>query len=589
MNNAANNIDATSKSLRALLKERRYRVGYFQREYKWQKIHIEDLLDDLERSFFANFDLDHNQEAVADYDCYYMGPIVLFREGSSFSIVDGQQRLTSFTLLIIYLNNLQKTVYKAHPKRVQKLDEYIFSQNFGSENYNLDVPERKTILDKLFRNLEVTEDDINLESSDNIFERYKDIEQLFPERVKREEVLALFINWITEKLVFIEIVAQTSESAYTIFETMNDRGLNLTPSEMLKSYLLASVKNDEKIKELDSIWKYQIGLLKQFSYDEDQDFFRAWLRAKYAETIRATQQGAENEDFEKIGTRFHTWVKENNRKLLLKTPEDFYYLVQSDFQFFSELFIRISDLETNHDLPEHVLKIMFYKGVSSSLAYPLIIAPIEKIDEEEIVKEKIDLVVTYLDCFGLYRLMLNLPITQSSIRNHIYSMIKEVRNLNLEKLRSKLTIDVHELKKQFLASTNYIYFDRSYGKYLLARIYKLFNPNIPFEDMYFQRKKDSYLLYQFLTFNDVELEVNKIPKSLKEIFINSLCSYCIIPRHLISEFNSFPIGKRIKKLIEGKYLLEFDDATEFDETNLKEFFMNRNKKLKDLISAKWVV
>ena len=107
MNNAANNIDAKSKSLKDMLFERHYKVGYFQREYKWKRNHIEDLLIDLERSFNANWSESHTQKDVATYDKYYMGPVVLYMDDSEYSIVDGQQRLTSFILLMIFLNHKQ--------------------------------------------------------------------------------------------------------------------------------------------------------------------------------------------------------------------------------------------------------------------------------------------------------------------------------------------------------------------------------------------------------------------------------------------------------------------------------------------------
>jgi uncharacterized protein with ParB-like and HNH nuclease domain len=587
MNNAANNIDATSKNLRELLKERRYKVGYFQREYKWQKVHIEDLLDDLERSFFSNYMVEHTQEQVADYDCYYMGPIVLFKEGSSFSIVDGQQRLTSFTLLIIYLNHIQKIIYSKTPKKIQKLEEYVYSQYFGRETFNLDIPERETILGKLFNNIEILDEDIASESADNILERFKDIEELFPSRLKHEEVLALFINWLTEKLRFVEIVSQTSEKAYTIFETMNDRGLNLTPTEMLKSFLLASVNDDDKIKELDSIWKNKIGSLKSYSYDEDQDFFRALLRAKYAETIRISQSGSENEDFEKIGTRFHTWVKENTRKLFLKRPEDFYFFVQSDIQFYCELYIRLSDLETNELLPEHEFKLLSYKGVSNSLSYPFVLAPIQKTDEIEIIDEKIRLCVKYLDAFGIYRLLLGFPITQSSIRNGIYNMIREIRNFSPDKLKSYLSDNLKELRSQFLKNITYLPFDRTFAKYLLSRLYKNKYENILFENLYFQRRRDSFSLYQFFSFEDSDSEVQVIPSKLKEIFIANLCSYCIVPREKLHEFIALPLIKRIKKLISENYMTGIMELADFDQNNLKEFFIKRNKNLKELIFNSW--
>ena len=104
---AANNIEANTRKLMEILFRKKYQVKYFQREYKWEKHHIEDLLVDLERSFLSNYSVDHTRDDIPEYDCYYMGPIVLYKERTANIIVDGQQRLTSFTLLLIYLSHLQ--------------------------------------------------------------------------------------------------------------------------------------------------------------------------------------------------------------------------------------------------------------------------------------------------------------------------------------------------------------------------------------------------------------------------------------------------------------------------------------------------
>lgn len=583
MSNAANNIEARSKSLRDLLKERRYKVGYFQREYKWLRYNIEDLINDLERSFFNNYDSNHSQKDVANYDCYYMGPIVLFQEDAEFSIVDGQQRLTSFTLILIFLKHLYKELYK----KDSKLDDYIYSNYYGIDSFNLNIPSRENILNKLFNNQEILESDLINESCENIFDRYEDILELFPLRLRIKEVLPLFINWLTEKLIFIEILAQSSASAYTIFETMNDRGLNLTPTEMLKSYLLSSVKDEERIRELDVAWKNKIGQLKSYSYEEDLHFFRAWFRAKYAITIRQSEKGAENEDFEKISTRFHNWVQDNNRLLFLKNSDDFYFLVKSDFQFYSDLYLKLLDYELDDKIPEHTFKLISYKGISNSLSYPFIISPIQKIDDRNAIEEKIKCTVNYLDSFAIYRLLLDQPITQSSIRYSIYNSIKEIRNLELGALKEKLAPTIVELRKVFLENIDYVPHDRSFSKYLLSRIFKYKNQDMLFEDVYFQRKKDSFILYQFLTQYDVESVVNKIPKGLKDIFIQNLCSYCIVPRQIISDLNQLKIAQRITYLIENGFILEFKDLSTFDPENLKDFFITRNKKTKELITSIW--
>ncbi len=591
-NNAANSIDAKSKKLMELLFKKKYQVKYFQREYKWQKGNIEDLLVDLERSFMSNYSVEHTRDNVPDYDCYYMGPVVLYREKTTFVIVDGQQRLTSFTLLLIYLIHLQNEIFKGNTKKIQNLQEYIFSQPFESETLNLEIPEREEILKCLFEGRNIEDKYLSNESSQNIFERFTDIIDLFPITLKHEAVLPLFINWLTEKLIFIEILAQTSDSAYTIFESMNDRGLKLTQAELLKSYLLSNVKDELKIKELDSAWKKKIAYFKMFSADEDELFFKAWLRAKYAVSIRPPEKGATNADFEKIGTRFSNWVQDSSKRLLglnMTKPETFFYFVHSDFHFYADLYLKISEYEVSEEVPEHKIKLISYKGISASLSYPFILSPILKIDDEETINEKMNLCISFLDSYAVYRLLLGMAITQSSVDYSINHMVKEIRDSKIDDLRSRFKSEIDEYKNKFLNEVDYIKFDANNSKYLLARLFKNNHKEIPFENIYFQRRKDSFVPYQFLTYNDVEPEVNKITKGLRDIIIDSLCSYAIVPRQIITELDKMSTIKRILYLIKNEYITEMDNLSDFDPNNLKDFFLKRNKKLKEQIINYWKI
>src|SRR5947209_18292495 len=105
------------------------------------------------------------------------------------------------------------------------------------------------------------------------------------------------------------------ENAYTIFETMNDRGLNLSPTEMLKGYILSRISDEEKSYELNELWKQRVSEIRNVAGGEgDLEFFRAWLRDKYAESIRPSKVGSTNEDFEIIGTQFHSWIRNNTSK-----------------------------------------------------------------------------------------------------------------------------------------------------------------------------------------------------------------------------------------------------------------------------------
>ncbi|MBP7304436.1 MAG: DUF262 domain-containing protein, partial [Fervidobacterium sp.] len=335
MGSIANNIQAFAKSLKEILHEKKYHVVYFQREYKWERKHLEQLLVDLEASFLANYSPEHERKNVADYNSYYLGPIVVSEKHSGRLIVDGQQRLTTITLLLIYLNNYQHEL-----GAIEQLEPLICSTRYGKKSYNIEVPDRTKVLDALFLNKRIEEDDTLDESVQNMIDRYRDIGILFPDSLKGQAAL-MFIDWLKEKVIFVEIIAHSDENAYTIFETMNDRGLNLTPTEMLKGYLLTNVQDTEKIKELNDLWKMTIMKMHSISPQEDLEFFRAWLRSQFAETLRSKTKESGNEDFEKIGTKFHTWVRDNYRKMGLKSADSYYFFIKSDMQFYFKVYLNI--------------------------------------------------------------------------------------------------------------------------------------------------------------------------------------------------------------------------------------------------------
>src|SRR5574344_1108645 len=105
-----------TKELKSLLSKQSFTVNYYQREYRWGRKQIEQLIDDLSNSFLEYYNgLDTNQkpyehtttQEIANYGYYYMGSIIRTM-GNNNEIIDGQQRLTSITLLLIYLKNLVK-------------------------------------------------------------------------------------------------------------------------------------------------------------------------------------------------------------------------------------------------------------------------------------------------------------------------------------------------------------------------------------------------------------------------------------------------------------------------------------------------
>ena len=441
MSQVSTKIEAKDYSISDVLSNKKYTIDYFQREYKWQQFHIEQLIADLETSFFLNYDPSHERQEVSNYNSYYLGPIVLSNKDGKRSVIDGQQRLTSLTIFLIYLNNLQKDL----PKRIN-LDALIYSETYGEKSFNLDVPERKNCLDALYLTGEYNVKDSDDETVKNIAERYDDIQELFPDELKGA-ALPFFIDWLIQNVVLVVITAYSDDNAYTIFETMNDRGLNLTPSEMLKGYLLSKVRTTDQRDKINIVWKAEIKKLHNLWEESDLTFFQAWLRGKYAVSIRPGKIGAANEDFEKIGTRFHTWVKDNNSKIGISNPNDFYEFVNTDLVFYSKLFSKIYEARRTLTTGLNHLYFSAQWGFANSLADPLLISSILISDDETTINKKLNLVARFIETFAVYRGANYRNFSQSSIRYTMYNLVLELRDKSInevgEILKRKLT-DVEE-------------------------------------------------------------------------------------------------------------------------------------------------
>lgn len=511
MASAANKIDANDKTLRDILHSRKYSIDFFQREYKWEKRHMEQLLIDIEEAFNNSYKLGDSIENVSNYDSYYMGPVIFCEKSGVSSVIDGQQRLTSITLLLIYLNNLQKDRDDAEP-----IEDLIFSRKHGRNSFNIEVPERHDILNAFYKDEDFDINGCKNMTIQNIYDRYQDVKYLFPENLQTEK-LPLFIDWLKEKLIFVEIVAYSDKNAFTIFETMNDRGYNLTPSEMLKGLLLSKIEKEEFLYDLNDVWREKISKLHFYSRDEDLEFFRAWFRGQYAETMkRSTAAGTAREDFEKIGTSFHRWVKENSKKLKLKTEENYYYFVKGDFVFYSELYIRIKNLERFVTPTFETLNYLTNYSIATSLSYPLYLSSITKTDSEEVINQKLLIIANFIERFVVLRSILNQPISQTAIRYSLFnSVIKEIRDLEVEELVVKLNEYLSQYDDAYKMVSHISIFNsnRKFLKYFIAKITvyleEICGREFDFYDLLTARRKAGSNIHHCISDNQSEMFDNE--------------------------------------------------------------------------------
>jgi uncharacterized protein with ParB-like and HNH nuclease domain len=160
------------RSIQDLLQSQSFAIDEYQREYKWEKENIDELLSDLQAKFFSHYKTGDDTTAISSYGEYFLGSIIVSKRNGKNYLIDGQQRVTSLTLLLICL-------YRAAQAKdlpvVQTVGPMIFSDNLGQHKFNLDIPERLPVIKALFEGESFSPDGKD-ESIQTMYARYGDIE-----------------------------------------------------------------------------------------------------------------------------------------------------------------------------------------------------------------------------------------------------------------------------------------------------------------------------------------------------------------------------------------------------------------------------
>jgi len=483
-------IESKTKSIRDILDNEKYSVDVFQREYRWEEEHIQDLIEDLTNKFLENYDDNDERKDVKNYSKYFLGPIILNLKDTTKMIIDGQQRLSSLSLLLIYLNNIQKD----RDDKVFAINDLIASETYGEKSLNLQIDDRKEYMMSLIESNDFDISDQN-ESVKNLKNRYDNIVELFPSELTKKP-LPYFIDWLMNNVVLVVIETYVYDDAYKIFETMNNRGLSLTPPEILKGHLLSQITSEKEKLELNEIWKKRISEIKNLQKKHDMVFVVSWLRGKYAESMRKKEKNATDEDFEIIATHPHTWIKDNEDKIGLGEKISFYDFIKKHFNFYAKQFMRIYDATQNYTKElEHVFYVA--RWLAPSLYFPLILSTLNLDDDDSTITKKIQLVAQYLEIFVVIKKINGHSVTHSYLNYALYNLTKEIRNATIDKIKKILKKSIKNQVDTLDAIYEYALekHNKNFVKYLLARITthieeKSEFPNTSYEKYVTREKKE---------------------------------------------------------------------------------------------------
>ena len=418
-------IRGDAKSIRLLLSGAKFSIDYYQREYRWGKKQASELIEDLAEKFGDSHDPTNERSAVESYGHYFLGSIIVSDKDGRKFIIDGQQRLTTLTLILVYIHRQLNDQEQKVP-----LENLIYSQKYGVRSFNIDVEERSACMNALFTGSSF-DDTEQPESVVNILNRYQDIEDLFPDDLTTD-ALPFFADWLIDNVYLVEITAYSDADAYTIFETMNDRGLSLTPTDMLKGYLLANITDSGRRNAASILWRKKVSALQDVGKEEDADAIKAWLRSQYARNIRERIRGAEPRDFDLIGTEFHRWVRDNVELLQLASSTDFGRFIEKDFDFYTRWYIRIRIAAES--LTDGLEAVHYCAQNNFTLQYPVLMASLNRDDTEQEIRRKLRVVSAYLDILVARRVWNWRAIDYSTMQYAMFLVMRDIRGKSVAEL-----------------------------------------------------------------------------------------------------------------------------------------------------------
>ncbi|AUN14298.1 DUF262 domain-containing protein [Paraclostridium sordellii] len=523
----------------------RYTVQFYQREYNWGTKQIEELIYDLSNEFMNYHKEGDTQDEVEQYGNYFLGPIILTDKNE---IIDGQQRLSSLTLLLIYLNNLQKNI----KSNLVNIDNLIFTKKFGKKTFCIDVKERTECLEGLYENETYNIENEKNESVINLYNRYKDIEKIFPQELK-SEILPLFIEWLIYKVTLIKITTTTEQDAHTVFVTMNDRGLRLTPSEMLKGYLLSEINNNENRNRANKLWQETILELKELEKDGEADFIKHWIRSQYAQSIREGKKGAEDKDYEIIGQAFHKWIRENRLNIGLVNSSAFENFILKEFKLFSNIYKKLK--KYSNEFNEDFEYVFYNSDRDFNLQYQIILASICPDDSIDIIDKKINLVSCFIDQYISRRVFNFKTVNYSSVRYTMFNITKDIRRKSVGELKDILKEKLDNLEYDLDVIDDF-YLNQFTGRYMLhilARITYYLDKNCGISSSFYnyinRSQKNSYDI-EHIWANDYNQSTHKVEFGTEEEFKhfrNKFGGLLILPKDKNRSLQDMEYKDKVKK------------------------------------------
>ncbi|WP_049381095.1 DUF262 domain-containing protein [Staphylococcus epidermidis] len=364
-----------------------YNVPEYQRNYSWKEEQIETLYTDIK-----------NEEKG-----YYVGNLLIYADDYENHVIDGQQRLTTLSLLLL---GVYENLRKFH-KELDDTDKSMEVSEQMSDIRRYLLIDRKDVRIKLLDNdKNVWKNITRILNGDKpggwkkytLFKRYDYIRTQLIGQIDNLEELLEFQNKLSN-VVLLEIAVPDLNDSYQVFASLNSKGLPLTPLDLLKNIYLSKGGEVDKWNELKSLFEKE---------DEVDD-------TKLRQFILYNYDGLEN--YENAQSLTKGKIVKKYEKLFNEKKANYI----ENLIYRAKIFNKISNNER-----QYTFSLSGLSKLDATTSYPLLLNLMTKQEEYELTEEHINKIVNILIILYVRRNITLIPKASNlrhdllTIKNYIY-------------------------------------------------------------------------------------------------------------------------------------------------------------------------
>lgn len=380
--------------------DNRYIIPVYQRNYDWRPKQCEQLFNDLVQIIKKN------------RKTHFFGSIVTSSANkggkSDYLVIDGQQRITTISILFTAMVNLMKsgTVAAEDKRLAEKIEKKFLVDEYQTEERKLRLKPIKDdciSFDKL-----ITNNPSEFVESSNITQNY----HYFENRIKKNEISIDELYEAIFRLEIIDIFLDKEDNPQLIFESLNSTGLDLTEADKIRNFILMGLDAKKQEEYYENYWNK----IEKFTAYNVSGFIRNYLTL--------IQKKIPN-----INNVYFTFKEYVLEKMNIESADDCEAILK-DMLYYSQIYNKI--ITAKNDPKELVSSILFrLNNIEMTVSYPFLLAMFGHEKRSEITTNDVEVTLKVLESYIGRRIMC--PNYTSNALNKVFcSLDSEVMKLKSE-------------------------------------------------------------------------------------------------------------------------------------------------------------